>query len=173
VNLMSSSALQPVVTAHSFKRAAGHWATGVAVITAFDANDRPQGLTMSAVTSLSLEPMLFLICVDLRSSTLPAISHSRCFTINILAEHQAALCGRFASKLADKFTGVEYQRSAWGPVLPGSLATLSCEVAADHPGGDHQIIIGRVADIQIAEQAPLTHYLGRLRSAGRVLPAEG
>lgn len=166
MNLVSSVALPSAVTAEDFKRAAGHWTTGVAVITAFDAADRPQGLTMSAVTSLSLDPMLFLICIDLRSSTLPAINHSRCFTINILAEHQATLCGHFASKHAEKFSNVDYRRSLWGPALPGSLAALGCAVVSQHPGGDHLIIVGQVMDIQIVEQPPLTHYSGRLHSTG-------
>lgn len=159
----------PQVSPDSFKRAAGHWATGVAVITAFDVDGMPHGLTMSAVTSLSLEPMLFLISVDLRSSTLPAIVGSQRFCINILAEHQASLCARFASKQADKFCGVVFEASPWGPILPASLATLGCQMSADHEGGDHRIIIGRVMDIRLEEQTPLTHYRGSLRSLGEVI----
>jgi 3-hydroxy-9,10-secoandrosta-1,3,5(10)-triene-9,17-dione monooxygenase reductase component len=147
-----------------FKLAAGHWASGVAIITAADSADRPFGLTMSAVTSLSLDPMQFLIAVDKRSTSLPAIRETRRFCINFLTAAQRDVAIRFAGKSPDKFTDTPHHRGVNRlPVIDGSLVTIACDVGDIVAGGDHEIIIGDVVHIHVAGGEPMVHFRGAFR----------
>ncbi|HTZ81298.1 MAG TPA: flavin reductase family protein [Stellaceae bacterium] len=148
-----------------FRKVAGHWATGVAVVTTVDAAGRPFGLTMSAVTSLSLSPMQFLICVDERSDSLAPMLASGFFCINLLAAGQEEISRRFASKLMDKFTGVPHRRHGSAvPVLDGTVAHVVCRITAALPGGDHRIIVGEVLDADAPGGEPLLHFRGGYRA---------
>jgi flavin reductase (DIM6/NTAB) family NADH-FMN oxidoreductase RutF len=141
-------------------------AAGVAVVTTCDAAGRPFGLTMSAVTCLSFEPALFVICVGEASDTLPALLQRGAFAINILRREQEAVARVFAGKAgARKFDGVEH---AYGtlpnlPVLADALAVVECEVVAAHPGGDHRIVIGSVRAARAGEGEPLLYYASAYR----------
>ncbi|SNB61667.1 flavin reductase (NADH) [Arboricoccus pini] len=147
-----------------FKQVAGHWVSGVAIITTIDAQDRPFGLTMSAVTSLSLDPMQFLIAVDKRSTSLPALHESRKFCINFLSAGQRDVAMRFAGKSQDKFSETPHVRSIDRlPVITGNLATLICDAAEILPGGDHDIIIGDVRHIEVLGGEPMVHFRGAFR----------
>lgn len=89
-------------TKESFRRVIGHFATGVTVITTRDgAEDR--GATASAVSSLSLEPPMLLVCLNMRSGTQEVIRRSRVFGVNVLDEDQSALAERFALPGGGKF----------------------------------------------------------------------
>ncbi len=160
-------------TSDEFRKASGYWASGVSIVTTRDSNGRPYGLTMNAVTSLSLDPPLFVICVDNKSETLEPMKQSRIFGINILAADQQALSNGFAQKNPDKFAEVSFE---WGnlgaPLLNGRLLGLECEVTAIHPEGDHHIFVGKVTGLTPTsdEQAePLVYFRGRyvaLQKAG-------
>jgi len=152
-------------TAAAFRRVAGSWATGVAVVTTVDADGRPFGLTMSAVSSLSLDPPQFLICVDRRADSLPALERSRLFCINLLGRGQEELSRRFASTIADKFGGMPHHRLAVSglPVLAGVIGFVACRVGALLPGGDHVIIIGDVLQAETFGGEPLVHFRGEYR----------
>jgi 3-hydroxy-9,10-secoandrosta-1,3,5(10)-triene-9,17-dione monooxygenase reductase component len=127
----------------AFREAIAHFATGVTVITTtFEA--RPAGMTASAVCSLSLDPILLLVCVDNRLPTHHAIEASRRFAVNVLGEGDEALAQRFARPAEDKFAGVELVRGTDPPVLAGAIASFVCEVQERVPGGDHSIFVGRV-----------------------------
>ena len=148
-----------------FRRVAGHWATGVAVVTTVDAAGRPFGLTMSAVTSLSLSPMQFLICVDERAESLAPLLASGFFCINLLAAGQEEVSRRFASKIADKFAGVPHRiHDSAVPVLEGTVAHVVCRIASALPGGDHRIIVGEVLDADAPGGEPLLHFRGGYRA---------
>ena len=154
-----------VINADDFRRACGLWATGVSIVTSVDGQGKPFGLTMNAVTSLSLDPPMFLVCVDKGSDTLKAILDSGVFCVNVLAQGQQALSDRFAKKGDDKFSGIEHEAGSTGaPVLAGTLLAIECTVKAVLPGGDHEIFCGEVEQVRAdhAESAePLLYYGGQ------------
>ncbi|MET7420045.1 flavin reductase family protein [Dactylosporangium sp. NPDC005555] len=125
-----------------FRRVLGHFCTGVVIVTAHD--DGPIGMTCQTFSSLSLDPPLVMFCPARSSTTWPRIRATGGFAVNILAEGQRALSRGFAVSGADKFAGVAWAPGRTGaPVIDGSMAHLECEIVAVHPGGDHDIVIGR------------------------------
>ena len=151
----------------SFRKIAGLWPSGVAVITAMDNAGTPFGLTMSSVTSLSLEPPLYLICVDLKSTTLPAIQESGRFCINFLMRSQQEVSNIFASKSADKFSRVPSRHRPSGHIeIVGSLAVITCTVRDIIAGGDHWIITGLATEMCGIDGEPLVHFRGAYREMG-------
>ena len=153
------------LTPDSFRKACGYWATGVSIITTRDTDGKLYGLTMSAVTSLSLTPPQFLICVDNKSDTLEPIKRSGVFCINVLSAEQQALSNSFAKKNPNKFEDVTYAtRNTGAPLLDGHLLAIECAVAASYPGGDHQIFVGDVRGISLPQEEgvdPVLYYRGR------------
>jgi len=144
-----------------FRDVIGHFASGVTVITA-DGDDGPLGTTASAVSSLSLEPPMLLVCLDRRSRTGTAIAERGRFAVNILGDGQGDLALHFASKGTDKFAGVEVRTGPQGePLLAQSLAQLECEVAETASGGTHTIFLAEVRTAQAQPGAPLTYFRGR------------
>jgi 3-hydroxy-9,10-secoandrosta-1,3,5(10)-triene-9,17-dione monooxygenase reductase component len=139
----------------------GHFATGVTVVAAMD-EDRPMGLAVNSFTSVSLEPPLVAFCVTKRSTTWPRIRQGRRFTVNVLAEHQEEVSRVFATRGADKFRGVRWWPApSGGPILDGVLAWIDCVVEAEHDAGDHVLVIGRVRDLDVADEGnPLIFYRG-------------
>lgn len=147
-----------------FRFLASHWATGVAVVTTVDTGGRPCGLTMNAVTTLSLDPMQYLICIDNRASALPALLESGLFGINFLRADQAELSSRFAGKAADRFSDVAYERTSSGvPMLDGIIGFVECVVHTAAPGGDHRIVVGDVRHIVVPGGEPLIRFRGDYR----------
>jgi flavin reductase (DIM6/NTAB) family NADH-FMN oxidoreductase RutF len=121
------------------------------------------GSTASAFSSLSVDPLSVLACLNKTSSTNPAITESGYFAVNILSEANADLAKHFARKSDDKFAGVDYTLSEHGgvPVLEGSLATIVCEVMDAPVGGTHTVYFGRALEASAASGAPLAYYRGR------------
>jgi flavin reductase (DIM6/NTAB) family NADH-FMN oxidoreductase RutF len=140
---------------------AGHFPTGVAVVTTQDRSGKNHGITINAVTSLSLDPALLLICLDHRSKTLSALLESGCFCLHFLGAHQASLSQTFAAKHDDKFGAVGFQIGTAGcPVLDGVVAASECRVTAVHPGGDHTIIVAAVERVHVTGGEPLLFHRG-------------
>ncbi len=121
-----------------------YWPTGVSLITTLDAGN-PSGCTANALTSLSLEPPMLIVCFDIGSRTLEGVRRSGRFCVNVLAADQLEVSRLFATKRshAEKFDGVGYRIDAEVPVLDGCLAFIVCEVAEEAEGGDHVIVFGR------------------------------
>jgi flavin reductase (DIM6/NTAB) family NADH-FMN oxidoreductase RutF len=156
------------VESSTFRAVLGRFASGITVITARDADGIDAGMTVSAFSSLSLNPPLILVCVDRGSSAGPALEAASHFAVNILSDEQEALSRRFSQKDVDRFDGVGFTRSAHGPaLLEGALATLECRVAARHPGGDHTILVGEVLDASMHEGHPLLYYRSGYRRLER------
>lgn len=152
----------------------GRFASGVAVVTAMSA-EGPRGMTANALCSLSLDPVLLLVCFDRSARTWPAVQASGRFAVNILSEEQHGLSGVFASKRdeAQKWDGVPYSLHEGVPVLGGVLAWLACELRETHPGGDHIVGIGEVLALEADPQAlPLVWYRGNYGALHRERPAE-
>ncbi len=153
----------PVETAE-FRHAMGHFATGVTVVTSVGADGEPVGTTASAVTSLSLDPPLVLVCFDLGSETLRAIRGHGAFVVNVLAAAQRHLSVNFARRgLAAAWDGVRHRHGPTGsPRLEDVLAVLECTVEHSLPGGDHEIIVGRVRHVETTASpaSPLVYFRG-------------
>jgi flavin reductase (DIM6/NTAB) family NADH-FMN oxidoreductase RutF len=149
----------------TFRKACGYWATGVSIVTTRDTDGKAYGLTMNGLTSLSLDPPLFIICVDNKSDTLEPMKRSGAFCINVLSAGQQELSNRFAKKGPDKFEGVEHQSGPTGsPRLAGYLLGIECKVKEVHPGGDHHIFVGEVVSLDLPtseDLQPLLYYRGK------------
>jgi flavin reductase (DIM6/NTAB) family NADH-FMN oxidoreductase RutF len=116
---------------------------------------------MSAVTSLSLAPPQFLICVDNQSESLPAIRESGVFAIHYLGSDQEQLAKDFAKKGGDKFASAPCRAGQTGaPILDGVIAFVECALHATYPGGDHTIIVGDVVHGQAPGGEPLGYHRG-------------
>jgi flavin reductase ActVB len=119
---------------------------GVAVVTTLDADGTPKGLTTTAVSSVSAEPPLLLVCVGRESRTLPALLSTRRFVVNFMEQGREEVCSLFASLEDDKFTRVEWESGETGmPRLPAhTVAWAECSLHEEVEAGDHVILIGRV-----------------------------
>jgi len=133
-----------------FRDVMSSFPSGVVVLTAFGEDDRPRGLTVSAFCAVSLDPPLALVCVDKTSNTLPALSHTGGFTANILASGREQLARRMATKLTDKFGGLEWRRPnspLGGPILEHDTAAYAvCTLRDTIEAGDHWALIGLVTE---------------------------
>lgn len=163
----------PSPSPDDFRATLGRFATGVTVITT-SAGGREYGMTVSAFSSLSLDPPLVLVCVDRGATMHELLGEGAVFGVNVLAQGQESLSRRFATgEPADRFAGVGYARGALGaPLLDGTVAWLECTVAARHPGGDHAIVVGAVAEVGVREGAghdggPLLYYRSGYASLAR------
>ena len=150
------------VNASQFRTALSRFASGVTVVTTRDAEGRPQGITVSAFSSLSLDPPLVLVCIDRGAYIYEAFAASGVFVVNILAADQEELSRLFASREPNKFEGLGYTEGLVGaPVLDHALATIECRVRYTYEGGDHTIFVGEVEHAAVREDtAPLLYYRG-------------
>jgi flavin reductase (DIM6/NTAB) family NADH-FMN oxidoreductase RutF len=158
------------VSAADFRHAIGHFPTGVTVVTSVGIDGQPVGTTANAVSSLSLDPPLILVCFDRSSQTLEAVLAHGAFAVNVLGARQQHLSANFARRgLAAAWDGVRHRPGRTGsPRLHGVLATLECTVEHRLPGGDHAIVVGRVRDVETsaAEAPPLVFWRGRYAALG-------
>jgi len=175
-----------------FRLVAGQFATGVTVVTT-QGLEKPAGITVNAFSSVSLDPQLVLVCIDLSSNTLPYIRESGAFAINILTNEQEHLSRCFAMTTEERyehFCHASFHTAATGsPIIDDVLAFIDTRVVAEYPGGDHVIFLGEVmamgAEGQVAfareedsinatlleggytatteDTAPLAYYRGKYR----------
>ncbi len=145
-----------------FRRVLGHFASGVTVVTACHAG-ACHGITVSAFTSLSLDPPLVLLCIDQHSSCHEVVANAGSFAVNILAEDGEWLSRLFASPNPDKFANVQYHVGRMGaPMLDEALAVIECRLHTQLPGGDHTIFVGEVIATEIQRTAkPLLYFRSR------------
>jgi flavin reductase (DIM6/NTAB) family NADH-FMN oxidoreductase RutF len=148
-----------------FRSIIGHFPTGVTVITTA-AGEELQGMTANAVASLSLDPLLVLVCVDRGTHTHRVLDEGGVFAVNILGEHQEEVSRLFARRAEPEVGTLRGQRFTLGrtgvPILEDCLAYLECRVSSVHEGGDHSIFIGEVIDGRIVrDTAPLLFFRGR------------
>jgi len=151
----------------TFRTVMGHFATGVTVVTAF-ADGRPQGITVNALSSVSLEPLLVLVALDRGRFITPTVHAARRFGVSILSEHQQAVSDCFAGAAVtpgrEDFCGAAWHRGQTGlPLIDGAIATLECTVVDAIPVGDHDLFIGRVEALgsETDEPMPLLYYRRR------------
>jgi flavin reductase (DIM6/NTAB) family NADH-FMN oxidoreductase RutF len=142
----------------AFRQALAQFAAGVTVVTTRNAAGSPRGLTVTAFSSVSLDPPLVLVSIDNRSEAHDGFA-AGAFAVSVLAEGQEEVSRRCAVPGGAKFEGCEYVVGASGLLLvPGALAHLECRVEASVPGGDHTVYLGLVESAYVREGRPLVYH---------------
>jgi 3-hydroxy-9,10-secoandrosta-1,3,5(10)-triene-9,17-dione monooxygenase reductase component len=156
-------------TIDEYRALMGLFPTGVTVVTGMGPRG-PAGMTVNAIASLSLDPILLMIGFGVSSRTLSAVRETGRFGVTVLARNQEGVSSLFASKLPErqKFSDVGYELVHGVPVLDGGVAWLVCDTQAYHPGGDHLLVVGRVVAMGPGhtDRAPLLFHRGRYRGLG-------
>jgi 3-hydroxy-9,10-secoandrosta-1,3,5(10)-triene-9,17-dione monooxygenase reductase component len=149
----------PAPDARAFRDALGRFATGVAFITAAP-DGEPTGLIVNSLASVSLEPPLVSFCASRSSLTWSRMRRTGRFGVNVLGRQHQPFAIRAAPAGADRFAGLDWQPVSSGvPLLTDALANLECEIVAEHPTGDHWIVVGRVHDVHISpSKDPLVFF---------------
>jgi flavin reductase len=154
-----------------FRKALGSFATGVTVITV-DSDGEVHGMTANAFTSVSLDPLLVLVCVDHRARTHTHLHAKKRFGVNVLAENQRAISEYYADpspthQHAEQEAGARFDRTKHGtPVLHGALAYLECRLHSAQDAGDHTIFIAEVEEVVVRQGDPLVYFRGEYRNIG-------
>jgi len=152
-------ALPGPVDATLYRRTCARFTTGITVVTVLDSLGHPHGMTVNSFSSVSLDPPLVLVSIDLRNAILGHFISSSWFAINILAEHQEQLSRRFSSTAENRFVDVSWHAGISGtPILDGVLAHLECSVVQTFEAGDHTVLIGEVRQAGYAEGKPLVYF---------------
>jgi flavin reductase (DIM6/NTAB) family NADH-FMN oxidoreductase RutF len=160
------------LTSSDFRKAMGCFATGVTVITV-DQGGEVHGMTANAFTSVSLDPMLVLVCVDYRARTHAHLHARKRFGVNVLRSDQQAISEYYAHS-SDvhrhaEHAGAHFDRTAQGtPALRGALAYLECRLRKAEKAGDHTIFIAEVEDVVVWEGEPLLYFRGQYRGIEKV-----
>ena len=145
-----------------FRHVLGHYPTGVAVITAVEADGALAGMAVGSFTSVSLDPPLVGFLPEMKSTSWPQIERAGRFCVNILAHGQEPLCRSFAMKGGNKFADIAWRPSPAGlPVLDGVVAWIECDLDAVYPAGDHYFVTGLVRTMEVEHPAsPLLFLQG-------------
>ena len=155
------------VDSDQYRKIIGSFATGVTVVTT-NVEGKLHGFTANAVTSVSLDPILLLVCVDKNARALEELGKATAFGVSILSESQEAVSNTFASRgepEAGTLRDISFTEGKTGvPLLDGTIAQLECEMGEHLEGGDHVIVLGKVVEAAIlSEEAPLLFYQGKYR----------
>ncbi|HEV3368541.1 MAG TPA: flavin reductase family protein [Acidimicrobiales bacterium] len=141
-----------------FREVLGHFATGITIVTASEQGE-PVGFSCQSFAALSLDPPMVILAPAKSSTSWPRIAEAGAFAVNILAEHQEAICLNFAVSGGDKFDGVAWTAGTTGaPLIKGSLATIECTLGAIYEGGDHELVTGHVVAMEVGSGSPLLFY---------------
>lgn len=148
-----------------FRQAMGYFATGVTLVTTWTPEQTPYGVTVNSFTSVSLDPLLVLVCLDNELSALSSFKRVGKFGVSILSEHQKDLSIHFSTRGTDRSRGL-YEIGPLGmPLAKDALATLECRLERLYPAGDHTILLGRVETVCLNKNArnprPLLFFRGR------------
>jgi flavin reductase (DIM6/NTAB) family NADH-FMN oxidoreductase RutF len=151
------------VDSATFRSVLGKFVTGVTVITAIDADATKRvGVTVSSFNTLSLDPPLILWSLALSAPSLPVFRTTDRFAVNILAHDQGGIATQFAKPHPDKFRGITTAHGLGSvPLIVEAAAHLECRVEQRHPGGDHELIIGRVLRAAGSHRIPLAYGHGQ------------
>jgi flavin reductase (DIM6/NTAB) family NADH-FMN oxidoreductase RutF len=150
-----------------FREVFGRFATGVAVITSA-ASAASGGMTANALCSLSLDPLLALVCFENNARTLAIVREAGRFGVNVLSAQQEEVAEVFASKVpeSEKLEGVAHRYETGVPIIEGALSWAACSLRELIAGGDHTIAIGEVVALGLGEGDPLVWYAGQYHDFG-------
>lgn len=142
-----------------FKQAMGNYPTGVSVVTAMDENDKPIGLTVNSLASVSIDPLLILWSIDQNVSTYDTFKNIDYFAVNILSGDQKELATLFSTDHDDRFSNCDWKRSEQGlPIISNALASFECKTYKQIEIGDHTTLFGEIIDIEVANKLPLLYH---------------
>ena len=149
-----------LVTGADLRRAMGHWATGIAVITTSDGGTLA-GLVSNSFTSISLDPPLVSWAVDRASSSFETWDSTDNYAVHMLSESHRDLVKRFVAKGTDKFAGLDWQRGVLGsPIVADDVPRIECRLWQKVDAGDHVILIGEVVNVSDPDGfIPLTNHV--------------
>jgi 3-hydroxy-9,10-secoandrosta-1,3,5(10)-triene-9,17-dione monooxygenase reductase component len=146
--LAAATPAGPAPDARSFRAALGRFATGVAFVTAAP-DGEPTGLIVNSLTSVSLEPPLVSFCPSRSSLTWARMRRTGHFGVNVLGRQHERFAIRATPPGADRFAGLDWDHGrSEVPLIAHALASLECEIVAEHPAGDHSIVVGRVGAVR-------------------------
>ncbi|MGW2746939.1 flavin reductase family protein [Streptomyces sp. NPDC001450] len=152
------------VTPDEFRAFFGSFPTSVSIVTTVDTDGTPRGFTCSAVTSVSVDPPLLLVCLDRSARSLSPLLSAGAFVVNVLADGAQDVARAFASRSERKFAGVRWQPSAaagGAPVLSElAVGYAECTVTRSLQAGDHWIVIGRVEGTEVFSRPPVLYQRG-------------
>jgi flavin reductase (DIM6/NTAB) family NADH-FMN oxidoreductase RutF len=153
----------PALDPLRFRTVMGSFPTGVAVVTSLRRDGEPVGLTVNSLTSVSLDPLLLLVCIDHGSASHRAILESGAFAVNLLGEDDSAISDTFArGERGERFADLAWDTGRTGsPILADALGWVDCSIHQTHVAGDHTIVVGRVEGFEVSEAWPLVYHLGR------------
>jgi len=163
------------VSQEAFRQAMRCFATGVTLITVDDRGE-VHGMTANAFASVSLDPILVLVCVDRKARTHAHLHARKRFGVNILSDEQRAISEHYAQEERDQASaeqqaGARFDRTAHGtPVLHGATAYLECRLQTTEDAGDHTIFIAVVEDVVVRAGNPLLYFESRYWRIGREVP---
>lgn len=155
--------LVPQFSGDEFRRACGHFLTGVTIVTLIGDDDAPIGITANSFTSVSLAPPMVLVCVGKHVGAYRAFTPGGRYAVHLLGWEQRHLSTRFAQRGADKFAGIKWREGIGSvPILPDYLALFQCRIAHAYDAGDHTIFVGEVEGMDSREsmQPPLGFCMG-------------
>jgi flavin reductase (DIM6/NTAB) family NADH-FMN oxidoreductase RutF len=146
----------------ALRQALGRFATGITVITTCTKTGKLEGMTANSFSSVSLDPPLVLWSLRRQAPSLAGFLEAGCFAVNILSADQGATSRHFATPVADKFEGVDWEPGHGGcPLLPGCLASFECDTDQVVEAGDHVILIGRIRHVTHQDGTPLVFHGGQ------------
>jgi len=154
------------VNVEDFKKALQHWASGVSVVTTYCEKFGVQGMTVTAFTSVSVEPPQILVCLNQRADTGEGIEECQHFAVNVLSATQQDVSNQFAggSSQQERFANTPWQMGMSGvPILTESLMSLECKVVDKILSGTHWIVIGEVHFSVCRLGEPVLYYRGAYR----------
>lgn len=157
------------VSGDELRAAMRRFPAGVAVVTA-SVGEQRIGVTVGSFLSLSLEPPLVGVAIGVHTSPHLLLREAGRFVVNVLASNQERLARRFAASVPPiaMWDGVTLRESVLPePLLDGALAWLECQLEAEHPAGDHALLVASVGSTEVGREAPgLVYVGGAYRAAG-------
>jgi len=154
-----------MLTPDQFRHVMGNFATGITVVTTRGNDGKPYGLTVNSFTSVSLNPLLVLVCLDHKLNGLEAFKESNHFGVSMLSEHQEDLSRLFAKKDSKRPPEIYFEGRLGMPLLKNSLAIMECATVEIYPAGDHLIFLGEVKNAEVLEgNHPLLYFRGNYRT---------
>ncbi len=149
------------ISAEEFKNALQCWTTGVSIVTTYSEKFGQQGMTVSAFSSVSVNPPQILVCINQTADTFEGIEESQCFGVSILSANQHTISNQFAGgcSQAERFASNSWHTAQTNaPLLSDALMSLDCKVVQKFLVGSHWILIGEVQASFQSQEKPLLYY---------------
>jgi 3-hydroxy-9,10-secoandrosta-1,3,5(10)-triene-9,17-dione monooxygenase reductase component len=139
---------------NKYRNALGQFPTGVAIVTALADNLQPVGVTINSFNSISMSPALVSWNIDHGAASYHSFTKANSYTVTVLAEYQADLAIRFATRGENKFRNIDIEGNE-APIIPGGCAWFKCDIYRSILLGDHTMLVGRVIEFATNSASPL------------------